>query len=265
MNENPQPASPAAPEEDARDRAVDAEIARHTRRSFLVGGIAAVAGLGTWEWLKSSHSEGDVPWPLRQSLQVNEQLTRSYFRPARLAKEFPLAEAGMPKINGELGLDDDDFDLDKWSVQVDGLAADDDSVTLSMSDIRALPRIEMVTELKCIEGWSKKVQWAGARFADFARRYKPATDAHDSYVALRTPDNQYYVGIDLASALHPQTLLCYEMNGRPLEDDHGAPLRLVIPIKYGIKNLKRIGGIAYSASRPPDYWAERGYDYYSGF
>jgi DMSO/TMAO reductase YedYZ molybdopterin-dependent catalytic subunit len=84
-------------------------------------------------------------------------------------------------------------------------------------------------------------------------------------VALETPDRAYYVGIDLPSMMHPQTLLCYEMNGQPLEDEHGAPLRLVIPIKYGIKNLKRIGRVAYSASRPPDYWAERGYDYYSGF
>jgi len=262
MDEKPQPPSDRPSEADA---AADAEIARRTRRSFLVGGIAAVAGFGAWEWLRSSRHEGGVPWPLRQSLQVNEQLSRDYFRPARLAKEFPASAAEMPKINGELGLDDDDFDVDKWSLAVQGLAGDDDRATLSMADIRALPRVEMVTELKCIEGWSKKVRWAGARFADFARKYKPATDARDSYVALRTPDNQYYVGVDLPSAMHPQTLLCYEMDGRPLEDDHGAPLRLVIPIKYGIKNLKRIGAIAFTASRPPDYWAERGYDYYSGF
>jgi DMSO/TMAO reductase YedYZ molybdopterin-dependent catalytic subunit len=68
----------------------------------------------------------------------------------------------------------------------------------------------------------------------------------------------------MASALHPQSLLAYEMNGQPLEDRHGAPLRLVIPVKYGIKNLKRIGRIEYTNSRPADYWAEQGYDYYSG-
>ncbi|MBV9306300.1 MAG: molybdopterin-dependent oxidoreductase, partial [Acidobacteriaceae bacterium] len=65
------------------------------------------------------------------------------------------------------------------------------------------------------------------------------------------------------SALHPQTLLCYEMNGAPLTGEHGAPLRLVIPVKYGIKNLKRIGSITYTDQRPDDYWAERGYDYYA--
>ena len=69
---------------------------------------------------------------------------------------------------------------------------------------------------------------------------------------------------DMASALHPQTLLCYEMNGRPLTPAHGAPLRLVIPIKYGIKNLKQIGTIQFTDERPADYWAERGYDWYAG-
>jgi hypothetical protein len=72
------------------------------------------------------------------------------------------------------------------------------------------------------------------------------------------------MGIDAESAFHPQTLLCYEMNGMPLAPEHGAPLRLVIPVKYGIKNLKRIGTIHFTDERPADYWAERGYDWYVG-
>ena len=66
------------------------------------------------------------------------------------------------------------------------------------------------------------------------------------------------------STLHPQTLLCYEMEGRPLTPDHGAPLRLLIPVKYGIKSLKQIGTIRFTDRRPADYWAERGYDWYAG-
>lgn len=81
---------------------------------------------------------------------------------------------------------------------------------------------------------------------------------------MRTPDAQYYVGLDAKSAMHPQTLLCYERNGQPLEDEHGAPLRLVIPVKYGIKNIKRIGSIRYTDLRPKDYWAEQGYDWFAG-
>ncbi len=127
----------------------------------------------------------------------------------------------------------------------------------------------MVTELKCIEGWSTIVHWAGARLFDFANitglgiRADGQRDWPD-YVSLETPDGAYYVGLDRASAQHPQTLLCYEMDGQPLTADHGAPLRLVIPVKYGIKNLKRIGTIRFGDIRPRDYWAERGYDWYAG-
>ena len=127
-----------------------------------------------------------------------------------------------------------------------------------------------------IEGWSVVTQWAGARFVDFANLYRPATRSGKPpdprkrpedlvrYVSLATPDDDYYVGLDMESALHPQTLLCYEMNGKPLTAPHGAPLRLVIPVKYGIKNIKGIGTIHFTDRRPPDYWAERGYDWYAG-
>src|SRR5438128_314472 len=78
------------------------------------------------------------------------------------------------------------------------------------------------------------------------------------YVGLITPDEEYYVGIDMPSALHPQTILCYEHNGKPLPMNQGYPLRLIIPVKYGIKSLKRIGTIFFDNDKPADYWAERG-------
>ena len=84
------------------------------------------------------------------------------------------------------------------------------------------------------------------------------------YVGMATPDLEYYVGVDMPSALHPQTLLCYEMNGQPLSPEHGAPLRMIIPVKYGVKSLKRISTMYFDNKRPADYWFERGYDYYSG-
>jgi len=146
---------------------------------------------------------------------------------------------------------------------------------LTLGDIKSLPRVEMTTELKCIEGWSTIVNWAGARFSDFIARFPPATrngsqpdlnrpQDFPPYVSLVTPDGGYYVGMDLPSILHPQTLLVYEMNGEPLTLAHGAPLRLVTPTKYGIKQIKRIGRISYTDERPADYWGERGYDWYSG-
>jgi DMSO/TMAO reductase YedYZ molybdopterin-dependent catalytic subunit len=169
-------------------------------------------------------------------------------------------------VNGLIGIDPN-IDPVSWRLRV-GAAGRAGERRFSLDEIQALPRVEMTTELKCIEGWSVAVQWAGARLADLASTTGLAkgerAGGYLSYASISTPDEAYYVGLDIASALHPQTLLCYEMNGAPLTADHGAPLRLVIPTKYGIKYLKQIGTIRFTDSRPADYWAERGYDWYSG-
>jgi DMSO/TMAO reductase YedYZ molybdopterin-dependent catalytic subunit len=102
------------------------------------------------------------------------------------------------------------------------------------------------------------------RFADFIKHFGLNKEAQMQYVGMCTPDQEYYVGIDRESALHPQTILAYEMNGKRLNAEHGAPLRLIIPVKYGVKSLKRIGSIYFDNEKPSDYWAERGYDYYIG-
>ncbi len=146
---------------------------------------------------------------------------------------------------------------------------------LTMADVRKLPHVEMVSEFKCIEGWSEIVYWGGARLRDFFSAFPPqrASDSQSAsadlatgipkYVGLDTPDGQYYVGVEREVAIHPQTLLAHELNGQPLTPDHGAPLRLVTPLKYGIKQLKQIGRITYTDAQPHDYWHEQGYDYYA--
>ena len=80
---------------------------------------------------------------------------------------------------------------------------------------------------------------------------------------MGNPDS-YYVSIDLATARHPQTLLATHQNAQPLSVEHGAPLRLIAPMKIGLKNIKAITQISYSAEEPMDYWAERGYSRYQG-
>ncbi len=257
----------------ASEEEVALRIRRKTRRSFLVGGLSALAGLAGWRWMATRSAEGDIPWPLRRVLQFNERLARGYFRESHVAPTFSRSLAREPRVNGTEGMEGGGFDPVSWRLRVEGPAG---AHLLTLEEIRALPRVELVTELKCIEGWSVAVQWAGARFADFAAKYAPVIRGdnpanvrsrpqdHPGYVGLATPDSKYYVGMDMASALHPQTLLCYEMNGAPLTVLHGAPLRLVSPVKYGIKNIKRIGTIRFTDTRPADYWAERGYDWYAG-
>lgn len=241
------------------DAALERELRRLSRRGFLTAGVAAAAGYGAWKWLTTRQRLDSLQWPLRRVLQLNESVAESYFREARLSPTFPPSRINRPaRVNGNLGLDPH-FDPASWQLRVEGAA---NPVTLSLDDIRALPRREQITELRCIEGWSIIVKWTGTRLADLMARFPPPERV--SYVAMETPDRGYYVGLDMQSAMHPQTLLAYAINDEPLSMAHGAPLRLAIPVKYGIKNIKRIGVIRYTNVRPADFWAERGYDWYAG-
>lgn len=271
---------PAAQVKHARDNGpadaeVETRIHQMSRRSFLWGTLALGAGYGGFRWMDSRRLEDGVPWPLRNGLSASDEVWRDLYRSGKLAPEFPRARAREIRVNGDIGMDDD-FDAAQWKLHVEGLADDNATGQFSLAQIKALPLVTMTTELKCIEGWATVVNWGGARLRDFIAAYPPATTSGDplnlkthpddlpAFVGLETPGGGYYVGLEREAALHPQTLLCYEMNGKPLTSEHGAPLRLVTPLKYGIKHLKRIGTLRYVAQRPADYWAEQGYDYYAG-
>jgi DMSO/TMAO reductase YedYZ molybdopterin-dependent catalytic subunit len=248
---------------------------RLTRRGFLTGGVAALAGLGAWGWLTTAGHEDGLPWPLRRALRFNEWLSENLYSPSRLAATFPNEAVQAPaRTNGLIGLAGA-VDVGAWRLRIqhEGRAGEQD---LSLQAVQGLPRTDLVTELKCVEGWSQVMHFGGVRFLDFVTRFGLATrsgrppdpEGHPQdlyrYVYLATPDEGYYVGLELASALHPQTLLCDTMNWQPLTREHGAPLRLYLAVKYGYKSLKRIGLIRFQDERPPDYWAERGYDWYAG-
>ncbi|HXT50951.1 MAG TPA: molybdopterin-dependent oxidoreductase [Thermoanaerobaculia bacterium] len=255
------------------DADVERQLARLSRRGFLTlaaGGTAAVLG---WRWLISRPRANGTALPFRRVLQANEALWEALWDPTRLAPTYPPSRAAKnPRVNGRLGLDAK-ADPAAWSLKVEGAAAG--PLTLSLAEVHALPAQELVTELRCVEGWTIVVHWTGARLSDFMARFPPAArdgSAADPrqpqrmppFLALETPGRGYYVGLDLQSALHPQTLLAWAINGQPLTWDHGAPLRLVAPMKYGVKSVKRIGTLRYSFVRPTDYWFERGYDWYLG-
>ncbi len=247
---------------DASPEEVEARMRKMSRRSFLWGALAVGATVGGVKWIGSRRTEDGAVWPLRRGLQTNEAIWRDLFNQLKLAPTFPPSRAQEIRVNGNIGLSDG-FDPAKWKMNVEGLTGAPAQITLDQ--IKALPKMTMTTELKCIEGWATVVNWGGARLSDFVRQYASDPSQLPEYVGLTTPDGVYYVGMEKAAALHSQTLLCYEMNGEALTLEHGAPLRLVTPIKYGIKNLKRIGTLSFTNQRPEDYWAQRGYDYYAGF
>jgi DMSO/TMAO reductase YedYZ molybdopterin-dependent catalytic subunit len=246
------------------DAAVEAEIRRLSRRSFATGAIAALVGGGGVGWLATRAEEDGIPWPLRRMLRFNEDVAQTFFSPQRLAPEFAREQAAEPRVNGRVGLMSPAA-ADDWVVHLTGQV--DRHVPLAA--IKELPSYEMTTEFKCVEGWSRIVNWKGVRLADFLQKFGAASQ----YVGLSTPidgkdsagrADRYYVGFDRPSALHPQTLLAFEMNGQPLTEAHGAPLRLVSTVKYGYKCIKRVSVIDLSDVRPADYWAKRGYDWYAG-
>jgi hypothetical protein len=249
---------------------------RHlTRRSFVTGAAAALAGFGAWGWLTTAGAEDGLPWPLRRALRFNQRLGEGLFSGGRLAPTFPDGSVqGPARTNGLIGLDGGIAPAARrLRIRHAGRGAEQ---AIGLQEVQGLPRVELVTEFKCVEGWSEVMHFGGVRFRDFVTRFGLATrsgrapdpegDPHDLYrfVYLATPNEDYYVGLDMASALHPQTLLCDSMNWRPLTREHGAPLRLYLAVKYGYKSLKRIGLIRFQDERPGDYWAERGYDWYAG-
>jgi DMSO/TMAO reductase YedYZ molybdopterin-dependent catalytic subunit len=256
------------------DDALLREMSAKTRRAFVVGGLAALAGAATWKWLDTRPREGGVGWPYRRGLELNENLAMGYYSNARLSPTFDARSITRNRVNGHLGLAQA-YDAKSWNLTIENSSLDAGPIVVTLDEIMKLPKREMITELRCIEGWSIIVKWTGARLSDLIARYPPrnrdgsrgtisSPEQLVRYAALESPGRGYYVGLDMASTLHPQTLLAYAMNDTPLDWHHGAPIRLSIPVKYGIKNIKRPVTLRYSDVRPADFWAEQGYDWYAG-
>ena len=255
-----------------QDEVPESAVRRRMIKSFGWFALASAVPVGVYEWITNSPDAEGVRQPFRNVLNTNEKIAQTYFSNTHLVPTFPVSEAARnARTNGYEGIKT--AIPDDWKLQIDRPGGE--PLMLTIDDIKALPKHDMVYEFKCIEGWSQVQHWGGARLSDFLAHYKlgtrsgnaPNPDNTDDlykHVGLETPDQHYYVGIDIESAMHPQTLLAYELNGQPITAPHGAPLRLIIPVKYGVKNLKRIGRMFFADERPRDFWAERGYDYYVG-
>ncbi len=238
------------------------QVRNKTLLAFLFFFLFIAACVAGWKWLQHQPKEQGALKPLRTVLNTNEFMFSYFFSNQHLSKVYPknLAVA-RPRVNGRIGLNDN-FDPATWKLHL--VRSTGDTLLITLAEIKALPKTEIIFDFKCIEGWSQVTHWGGVRFSDFVKKYGLDKQTNMVFTGLSTPDNEYYVGIDNASMMHPQTMLCYEMNGVPLPMNQGYPLRLIIPVKYGIKHLKRIGTMFFSNNRPPDYWFEQGYDYYSG-
>ena len=149
------------------------------------------------------------------------------------------------------------FDRASWRLRVEGLV--EHPLTLSYDELLALPRAEQVSDFHCVTGWSvTNVRWAGVRFADLLRAASPLPAAKAlTFVSAERP---YVDSLTIAQADLKDVLLAYQMDGKPLAREHGAPVRVVIPDMYGYKNVKWVARVVVG-ERPLDgYWEVRGYD-----
>jgi hypothetical protein len=245
-----------------RPELTEDEYRGRTRRSLIVGGVASFAGFRGWRWIQDQPEVDNIPQVLRDGHELNERIWSGLFRDDHQARTFDRSSASILRVNGRVGIRNE-IDLDAWRLEVVG--PDGDPLgTHTLDDIKALPQYEMTIEHKCIEGWAQITNWGGPRFADFMALYEDQLPDDISHVYLETPDGGYYVSVDIDTMRHDQTLLAHQNLGFPISDRNGAPLRLATPLKYGIKQIKRIGRIQFLTEHGGDYWGERGYDWYAG-
>ena len=258
------------------------QLLRHwSRRDVLlfgIGAIAAVAGGGallpqtTLKRLGIIHGNEDWPkkeWLLNRALRIDDDVAEALYSANRLVPTYTKSQI-TPLKNNYNGATPGPSYIPEWRLTLDGLASGL-SVSLNIRNLLASFQVqEQITRLVCVEGWSAIAWWAGLRFDDLLNAYPPMSQAKwarlESSVNLGRWGNPdpYLVSLDLATARHPQTLLATHFNGKPLTVEHGAPLRLVVPVKLGLKNIKAITRITYTNDEPPDYWAKRGYSRYDG-
>jgi DMSO/TMAO reductase YedYZ molybdopterin-dependent catalytic subunit len=149
------------------------------------------------------------------------------------------------------------FDRRTWRLEVGGLVGK--PVTLDYDALRALPRTEEVRDFHCVTGWSvSNVHWGGVRLGDLLERAQPGVGAHA--VRFTSAEIPYVDDLTLDQAKLPDVLLAYEMDGKPLPREHGAPVRLVMPRMYGYKSVKWVARVDLVAQPQPGFWELRGYD-----
>jgi len=199
---------------------------------------------------------------LKAGLGFSDWVSARFFRSQHLATTFADSDvAPLEKfpING-YDVEDPGVDLDKWTLSVTGEVQKPGEYKLAQ--FQSLPRVRQNTRHVCVEGWDVIPRFGGARLSNFLQMIAADTTARFVYVECA---DDYYESLDMATALHPQTLLCYEMYDQPLTREHGAPLRLQIPTKVGYKQAKYLTGLKVTnVLTRGGYWEDQGYPSFYG-
>jgi DMSO/TMAO reductase YedYZ molybdopterin-dependent catalytic subunit len=230
-----------------------------SRRQLLQ--LSGLSGMGL---LLNGCRSAQYAAPIGQAIDpLNQRVEELLLKPQALAAEYPVS-AIEPQALLVNTFDRDNtpqIDLTTFKLVIDG--AVNQPMQLSMSELYKLPLQSMVIRHVCVEGWAAIVQWGGVRLRDLIALAQPKSTAR--YVYFESGDG-YYNSWDMRSALHPQTLLAYQMNGQPLPVDNGAPLRLAAPIKLGYKQSKWVTRVTLMSQLPTKqgYWEDQGYEWFGG-
>jgi DMSO/TMAO reductase YedYZ molybdopterin-dependent catalytic subunit len=199
---------------------------------------------------------------LKAGLGFSDWASAEMYRTGHLAPVFADSELtpfNKFPING-YDVDDPEVDFNKWNLTVAGAVQRSGDYTLAQ--IQALPKFNQKTRHVCVEGWDVIGKFGGVRLSDFLKMIGADTTAR--FVTVECADD-YYESLDMATALHPQTMLCYEMYGQPLTREHGAPLRLTIPTKVGYKQAKYLTDLKVTnVLDKVGYWEDQGYSEFYG-
>jgi DMSO/TMAO reductase YedYZ molybdopterin-dependent catalytic subunit len=256
-------------------------VRRASRRDVLLfgAGVATTAvgagsllppsTLGRLGVASTSKDRAKREWLLDGALRLDDDIAEALYSRDRMVPTYDKTQI-TPLKNNYNGATPDPGYIPEWRLVLDGLSS---GVIVSLG-IRNLLRDftvhDQITRLVCVEGWSAVSWWSGIRLGDLVHTYPPASQARwarvESSVNLDSAGvrDPYFVSLDLATACHRQTLLATHLDGAPLTVEHGAPMRLLAPMKLGLKNVKAITNISYVAEQPADYWASRGYSRYDG-
>jgi DMSO/TMAO reductase YedYZ molybdopterin-dependent catalytic subunit len=224
------------------------------RQGFSLGALALLTGCdGT--------RIDSVQQGLRAASRWNDRVQAWLFDPTRLAPEYPASAITQPfPFNAYYGIDEVvEVDPKDYRLELGGRIRERKSWTLA--ELYALPRTSQITRHCCVEGWSAIGKWGGVTFRHFLQRV--GADLSARYVGFKCLDD-YYTSIDMATALHPQTLLTFTFADQILPPKYGFPMKLRIPTKLGFKNPKHIMEIFVTNMYPGGYWEDQGYNWFAG-
>jgi DMSO/TMAO reductase YedYZ molybdopterin-dependent catalytic subunit len=239
---------------DHKTQLVNLERRLLLRSSLSIGALSMLSGCN----LQDNDQVDKVLWALSR---WNDRVQARLFSGSRLAPTYAASQVTKPfPFNAFYPeFDAPQVDVSSWRLEVSGLVADKTAWTVER--LRTLPQAQQITRHICIEGWSAIGDWRGVPLKTFLQRIGADTTAR--YVGFKCAD-RYHSSLDMASALHPQTLLALDFGNEALPTANGFPLRLSVPTKLGFKSAKHVAAIFVTNTNPGGYWEDQGYNWFSG-